>query len=268
MEIHFDSLIGHRPQNEDKHDINLNINNNNNNMNNVNFLGVYDGHGGRLVSKFLHENLSAYFMDKNIKYPLSRSYINRVFNHIQKSLQVKHRDYSLYSGSTCLALIHFKKDNADYLNIMNLGDCRAVLCRDNIGISLTKDHKPHWPEEKIRIQNLGGKITFDGEDWRIKDLSVSRAFGDVKAQPFVTHLPDIYRYRVDPTRDKFVILACDGLWDVIDNQEAVNFILLNCYNNDLQTKHNQISNIAKKLAEYAIKKGSMDNITIIVAFFV
>ena len=50
-----------------------------------------------------------------------------------------------------------------------------MLCRDNFAIPLTKDHKPDFPEEKARIQALGGEIKFDGADYRIRDLSVSKA---------------------------------------------------------------------------------------------
>ena len=104
-----------------------------------------------------------------------------------------------------------------------------------------------------------------GFDWRVKDLSVSRAFGDIDATPFLSHRPDLYRYKLDKN-DKFFVLACDGLWDVMSNCDVVNFILLHCYDNTTNVRINKSINIAKKLAEYAIKKGSTDNITI-VAFF-
>ena len=74
---------------------------------------------------------------------------------------------------------------------------------------------------------MNGKIQFDGHDWRIKDLSLSRAFGDLDASPFVTHEPEIYKYKLS-SKDKFMVLACDGLWDVLSNQEVVNFVLECC----------------------------------------
>ena len=140
-----------------------------------------------------------------------------------------------------------------------------MLCRNNIGMALSKDHKPNWPEEAIRIKSLGGEILFDGYDWRIHDLSVSRAFGDISAEPHVTNMPDIYKYKIS-CDDKFLIVACDGLWDVFSNQDVANFVLENCYDIQTNVRINKHINIAKKLGEFAIAKGSGDNITIIVVF--
>ncbi len=269
MDIHSCSLKGLRNQNEDKHNVIINENNKNKNLNNITFLSVYDGHGGKLVSKFLHDNLSDYFLDKRITYPLSRKYVQKVADHLQNVLKNKFSNYSYNSGSTCLAAIKFKKKGSTYFNIINSGDSRCVLCRNNSAIALTKDHKPHWPEEKRRIIELNGSkhLYFDGEDWRIKDLSVSRSFGDIDAQPYVTHKPELFRYKIE-SNDKFLILACDGLWDVVTNEEAVNFILDFCYDNKLEKRISSRKkiNISKKLANYALSKGSTDNITIIIAF--
>ena len=101
-------------------------------------------------------------------------------------------------------------------------------------------------------------IQFDGVDWRINGLSLSRAFGDLDCRPYVTHLPQIYKYNIN-TNDKFLIFACDGLWDVISNQDAVDFIC------DLNNK-NFKGNYSKELTEYAINKGSLDNVSAIVYF--
>ena len=112
---------------------------------------------------------------------------------------------------------------------------------------------------------MGGKPYFDGDDWRIKDLSVSRAFGDFDAEPYLTNMPDIFRYKIDKN-DKFIIFACDGVWDVLQNQDVVNFVLNECYDKDLNVRINKNLNIAKKLAEHALQKGSTDNLTIIIYF--
>lgn len=264
MNVHSVSLKGLRPQNEDEEDIVLNMNGANKNLQCVNFFGVYDGHGGKQVSKFIKDNLSKYFLNKKVVYPLSRNYVNDVYDHLQKLLKTK--DFAYHCGSTALVVINFKYNNDNYLNVINLGDCRCILARDNFAMPLTKDHKPNWPEERRRIEKLGGNITFDGYDWRIKDLSVSRAFGDIDATPYVTHRPDLFRYKLDKS-DKFMVLTCDGGVDYLSNQAIVNFILLNFYDSDLKTRINKEVNAAKKLAEYAIKSGSQDNVSIIVVFF-
>ncbi len=263
MNIHSVSLKGLRDQNEDKHDIILNSDNRDKSKRNVNFFGVYDGHGGKEISTYIQNTISNYFMDKSVTYPLHKRFVLKVYDHIQKSF--KQNDAAYVSGTTCLIAVHFKHNSCNYLNVLNTGDSRCILCRDNFAMPLTKDHKPNWPEERHRIEKLGGKIVYDGFDWRIKDLSVSRAFGDLNATPFLTHRPDLFRYKLDKN-DKFFVLACDGLWDVMTNADVVNFILLNCYDSTTKNRINKEMNIAKKLAEYALKKGSTDNITIIVVF--
>lgn len=260
------SLKGVRKTNEDCHTIITNLNNTDKTKAPINFIGVYDGHGGDFVSKFLSESLYTLFIDKRITYPISKDYINQVFKYLQhKILKKNFYDRAEHCGSTCLVGIHYKSNDQDFLNIMNVGDTRCVLCRDNFAIPLSKDHKPMWPEEKHRIESLGGKIYLDnGGDWRIGDLSVSRAFGDFDAEPYLTNMPDIFRYKLEKN-DKFVIFACDGLWDVMDNQDSVNFILNECYDKENKRINTNI-NVAKKLADYALKKGSLDNLTIVVYF--
>lgn len=266
MSIHSVSMKGKRPQNEDKHDTILNIDGSNVNNALVNYYGVYDGHGGKFVSKFLHDHLSQCFMDKRVEYPLKKSFVKKIYSYLQNTLKTEYLRNSTNTGSTCSVVIHYKKDNCEYINVLNTGDSRCVMCRNNLGIPLTKDHKPNWPEESARIRSLGGEIMFDGFDWRINDLSVSRAFGDISAEPYVTCMPDIFRYKLSDD-DKFIILACDGLWDVFGCQEAVNFVLENCYDVASGTRINKHINVAKRLGELAIAKGSNDNVTIVIVFF-
>jgi serine/threonine protein phosphatase PrpC len=258
------SVKGIRDQNEDKHLSFMNKNKGDSKYINVNYFSLFDGHGGKEVSTYLYDNMYKYFIEKSIKYPLTNRYIINVYNKIQGEL--KNYEYSLGTGSTGLILINYFDNKDNIIHIINNGDSRAILCRNNLAVPLTKDHKPNWPEERIRITSLGGHITFDGSDYRIKDLSVSRAFGDIDTVPYVTHIPDIYKYKLDKN-DKFIVMACDGLWDVVSNDEVVNYILNNFYESDLKIKKN-IESVcaAKNLAKLALKKGSTDNITIIVIF--
>lgn len=264
MSCHVISLKGARPQNEDTHQIILNLDGKDTTIKDINFYLINDGHGGKTVSEYLKDNLPKFFVDKRVQYPIPKKYVINVSDHIQKTL--KEQSFSNNQGSTSLAVIHFKYNGENYLNVINTGDSRCILCRDTFAIPLTTDHKPYWPTELHRINQLGGKIVFDGFDWRIKDLSVSRAYGDVSATPFLTHRPDLFRYKLDKN-DKFMIISCDGATDTLANHELVNYVLLNCYDSSLKTRINQNVNIAKKLAEHAIKKGSTDNVSIIVVFF-
>lgn len=266
MIVHSISLKGLRDQNEDKHDIWLNLDKNYSEYNDINFFAVYDGHGGKEVSTFLKDNLRKYFIDRRVEYPLSREYIKVTYDSLQR--QLRSHKFAYHSGSTALVVINYKLNGKLYFNILNTGDCRAVLCRGHIAYPLTLDHKPNVPLEFHRIRKKGGTIKFDGHyDWRIKDLSVSRAFGDFDATPFVTHDPQRHNYHMDDKNDKFMVIACDGLWDVLSNQEVINFVLGLCYDDTLTNYNHTKENIAQKLAEYALKKGSTDNITAIVIFF-
>ena len=267
--IHLVSLKGRRDENQDKHNVVINNDNKFDNMAMSNLYGIYDGHGGKFVSAFLSKNLPNLFLDKNLQYPLKRKTILEKYNELNSKLKNNYYEMARQTGSTCLVVLQYKSECNDYINVINTGDSRCILCRDNLAIPLTKDHKPNWPEERSRIVKIGGKIYFDGDDYRIKDLSVSRAFGDYDATPFLTYVPDIYRYKLEGG-DKFIVMACDGVWDVLSNQDVVNFILTECFDVTTEKRNGNSddagNNVATKLGEYAISKGSGDNITIIVIF--
>lgn len=266
MKVYSHSLQGKRESNEDQHVHILNIDGEDKSMNNINFLAVFDGHGGKAVSRYLKDNLPQFFVNKFKKDIYSKqdnasSYFYKVYDMIQTQMKEQHPRVVQYCGSTACVVIQTKdKNNKNIMWVINVGDSRAVKCnKNNIAEQLTQDHKPNVPSEKKRIEELGGKIVFDGVDWRVKDLSLSRAFGDLECTPFVTHLPQIYRYKVSSS-DKFLILACDGLWDVLSNQDVIEYI------NEMQY-NKYTGNYAKSLAEYALDKGSLDNISVIILFF-
>jgi serine/threonine protein phosphatase PrpC len=260
------SLQGKRDSNEDQHIGVINLANTDKTINPVNFIAVFDGHGGKLVSKYLKTNMAKYILKKtdvNIydqKSAITSRFFSKLFDKIQDDLIKDHPGASKRCGSTALCGVMYKNEkNINYIWIANVGDSRAVLC-NHLGkaMQLSRDHKPHHAPEKKRIENMGGKIKFDGVDWRIGDLSLSRAIGDLDNTPYVTHKPEVFRYRLNK-KDKYIIFACDGLWDVVSNDDAVNFV-----NYLLSKKY--IGNISKKLAEYAIQKGSYDNVTVSIMF--
>jgi serine/threonine protein phosphatase PrpC len=266
MDVHSVSLKGRRETNEDKHFVLINTNNKNKQLLPLNFFGVFDGHGGKFVSTYLCDNLPKYFVNaKQEVFPFSRNYVYDVFNNIQNTLKSRYKPDARQCGSTCLVMIHYIIEQQNFINIINVGDSRCVLCRDNLAIPLSKDHKPNWPDEKRRIEKAGGSIYFDGHDYRIKDLSLSRAVGDIDAEPFVSSKPEVFKYKLEKN-DKFIVLGCDGLYDCLSNQDIVNFILNDCYDNNMNRINKQI-NIATKLGDHALHKGTSDNVTIIIIFF-
>jgi len=137
------------------------------------------------------------------------------------------------------------------LIIANSGDQRAVLCSKNgKAEQITYDHKPDAPLERKRITECGGFVT---EDRRVNGiLALSRAIGDTDLQPHVTFVPDIYVHDITD-EDDFIVLACDGLWDVISNEDCAR----------LCGKEPDPAVAATKLRDYAHCMGSTDNISTI-----
>jgi len=279
MKVHTISLIGKRDTNEDKHTLIFNLDNNDKKIKPINFFAVYDGHGGREISSFLEKSYHKYFTDKSINinpvsYKSFKKYVEKVHNYIQKKLESRLKNISYEIGSTSLALYFYKHNHKTYYYVINAGDCRSVLCTNNKAIGLSTDHKPGTNKERKRINEVKipknisrSHVYYDSGVARIKGLSVSRAFGDMDAKPYVSHIPDVFRYTLGKT-DKFIIIACDGLWDVLNNKQAVDFVLKELKelgkveNNHTHNKNN----IAKKLAQHAIDSGSYDNVSIIILF--
>lgn len=265
--IYFHTLKGKRDDNEDAHNIILNMSGRNSKLLPINYYAIYDGHGGKVISQYLEKNLPRYFVGSDHPHPKNldnrkySEYAEKVFSHVEKI--VEKNKLSQNMGSTSLIVMQYENQGRQYLTVMNLGDSRCLMCRGGFAHSLTKDHKPHWPEEKDRINKLGGKINFDGYCWRIGSLSVSRSFGDVDTKPYISHIPEVFKYRVEKD-DKFMVICCDGLLEVMDNNAVINFVLANCYKDGERIPG---VNIAKLLATSALKRGSQDNISVIVVFF-
>ena len=224
---HSISLKGLRETNEDEHVIYKNLLNNKkrSKYEKVDCICLFDGHGGKEVSQFLKSYIHKKLMT-NINYSITKPVnfkkkIDKIFNQCQNEIYGKKCNFC---GSTSLCCIIYKYKTNYFLRLINLGDCRAVLSNYQMKtIQLTYDHRPALLMEKKRIEQLGGRIEYDGYCHRINGLSVSRSFGDVYAKPHVSHMPDIYNFKLHPN-DKFVIIACDGVWDFVSNEEVTNFI--------------------------------------------
>lgn len=272
--------MGARESNEDEHDVLINYDGSDNTKLNVNFYAVYDGHGGPLVSKFIKNRIRKYFTHKECNFnPASGNHCNGLIEYVYDLLQRKIEQQlpaAKISGSTALSIIHYAKDGIfSQLKIINLGDCRAVVCKyNNLSQQLTKDHKPMEWDEYDRIKKMGGNVEIAAYNIpRINGLSVSRAFGDLDCKPHVSHLPEIFDHELNVENgrisDKFLVLACDGLWDVLSNQDVINFVLFRMSEiTHLETCDNAgKNNIALMLGKHAIEKGSEDNISISIIFF-
>ena len=116
--------------------------------------------------------------------------------------------------------------------VANVGDSRAVLgtltgppvdskCS---AFPLSEDHSPSRADERKRIEDAGGFIQYHphGKVCYVGGmLAMTRAIGDVNMRPFVTCAPDVIMHVIDTSKDQFIVLATDGLWDVFGNQDAV-----------------------------------------------
>ena len=259
---HSISLTGLRTRNEDEIEI---IDLTNNNVDKPLFFSIMDGHGGSYISQYMKKNkiLSDYFL--NNQFQNERS-ICSFYKEIQNKL-LKNEKKAINMGSTCLVVFFYKKKNKYYIKVVNLGDSRCIICNEyNIGVPLTIDHKPDQIYERKRILKEGGKITKEkNDDFRISGMSVSRSFGDIDCD-YISQVPDIFDYKLNKT--KFIILACDGVWDVLSNQEAVDFVNMQLEYNKIKKNYSSKSeeNIAYLLGKYAINQGSQDNISIIIIF--
>jgi protein phosphatase 1G len=119
------------------------------------------------------------------------------------------------------------------LYVANAGDSRGVLCRGGQAIALSEDHKPAQEGERRRIINAGGFLSEIGGVCRVNgNLNLSRAIGDLKyktntdlppREQIITAEPDVSHVTLQPD-DRFFLLACDGVWDVMSNQQAVDFV--------------------------------------------
>ena len=122
MITHTISLLGHRESNEDQHEIFENLNNENENENenkkykNINLYAIFDGHGGKDVSKYLKDNMATYFTSNYMKFNINnttefKKYIEKVFDHLQIKLERRFKNFSYNIGSTALLLIIYKIKN-------------------------------------------------------------------------------------------------------------------------------------------------------------
>ncbi|KAK7287252.1 hypothetical protein RIF29_00425 [Crotalaria pallida] len=157
------------------------------------------------------------------------------FDEMDEHLAREVNTDSYCSGSTAVTIIK----QGDQLIIGNLGDSRAVLCtrgdRDQlIPVQLTVDLKPELPSEASRIMKCEGRVFAAEEEpdvyriWMPDDdcpgLAMSRAFGDFCLKDYgLISAPDVF-YRKLTNQDEFVILATDGVWDVLTNIEAINIV--------------------------------------------
>lgn len=220
------------------------------------FFGVFDGHGGVKAAEFAAKNIDKNIMaevermdDENIEEAVKRGYLRTDSNFLKEDTN---------GGSCCVTALITQGD----LVVSNAGDCRAVMSRGGVAEALTTDHRPSRPDEKDRIEAMGGYIDCFNGVWRIQGtLAVSRAIGDKQLKQWVVAEPETKVVRIG-SKDEFLILASDGLWDKVTNQEAVDIARPLCISND----DPQALAACKKLVDLAVSRGSFDDISVMLVF--
>ena len=233
------TVIGKRPTNEDSHYLPTK-------KERVYHFGVFDGHGGGDVSKFVASRLIRVLKED----PTSMNRVKHYTDAFRKINDVLKRSKPRWSKQGSTAVVCAIRDRR--LVVANTGDSRGVLCRSGLAIPLSKDHKPDSFEEAKRIEALGGKVVERHDTARIEGLSVSRAFGDFDCSPYVICDPDVVKMTLRKS-DQFIILACDGLWDVVNNQAAVDEVM-----------RGALGTAPARLIDMAIRMGTTDNVSVVV----
>jgi serine/threonine protein phosphatase PrpC len=196
-------------------------------------VGIFDGHGGRDAIEFAARHLPA-------------EIASRGFSDAFAAIHQRMAATCCFCGTTvAIAVI---RDRA--LTVAAVGDTRCVLCQRGRAVQLTTDHRPDLPSERQHIESRGGTI----EDGRVNGvLDISRSLGDGILGECINPLPDVVDVELTPD-DEFFILACDGVWGVMTNEEAVALI-----------RHERdAEEAARKLRDAAFERDSVDNISVIV----
>ncbi|TYJ45546.1 hypothetical protein E1A91_A02G064400v1 [Gossypium mustelinum] len=190
------------------------------------FYAVFDGHGGVDAAAYIKSNATS---------------------------------VSSSCGTTVLTALVLGR----HLLVANAGDCRAVLCRKGTAVEMSHDHRPSYLPERKRVEELGG---FIDDGYLNGYLSVTRALGDWdmkfplgSASPLIAE-PDV-RQIVLSEDDEFLIIGCDGIWDVMSSQFAVSLV------RRALRRHDNPEECAKELVNEASRLNSSDNLTAIVICF-
>nr|AJF34633.1 putative negative ABA regulator protein [Populus euphratica] len=251
------------------------------------FFGVYDGHGGSQVANYCHDRIHLALSeeiefvknglnDGSIKDSCQEQWKNAFTNCFLKvDAEVGGKAGAEpvapeTVGSTAVVAIIC----SSHIIVANCGDSRAVLCRGKEPMALSVDHKPNREDEYARIEAAGGKVIQWNGHRVFGVLAMSRSIGDRYLKPWIIPEPEVM-FIPRAKEDECLILASDGLWDVMSNEEACDLarkrILVWHKKNGVALSSSRSEGIdpaAQAAAEYlsnrALQKGSKDNITVIV----
>jgi len=213
---------------------------------------VYDGHMGHNVPNYLKSHLFNNILNEPDFWSNTESAVRKAYHTTDAS--ILEQSVALgKGGSTAVTAILI---NNQKLVVANVGDSRAVICKKGVAKQLSVDHEPG--KEKDRIESKGGFVSnLPGDVPRVDgQLAVARAFGDKSLKRHLSSEPDVKVEMIDDDTE-FFILASDGLWTVMSNQEAVDSI----------KSIKDAESAAKHLIDEALSRKSRDDISCIVVIF-
>ncbi|KAJ7963073.1 Phosphatase 2C family protein [Quillaja saponaria] len=237
----------------------------------VHYFGVFDGHGGdqmntkvsHYCSKKLHEFVAEEWgkevdecrWNKRWEVAFTRAYNKADDVFKDKTLAPN------YVGSTALVVVL----SACQIIAANCGDSRAVLCRGGQAIPLTVDHKLSREDEVSRITNAGASIYFLDCPRVEGILSMTRAIGDQSLKPGVISDPEV-TFMTRSEEDECLILASDGIWDVMSNEKVIGLAhkMLRHLRKQLATGNEGPAEYVAKLVLGTALHITTDNISVIV----
>ncbi|CAN1264124.1 Probable protein phosphatase 2C 8 [Linum perenne] len=266
------SVVGGRKEMEDAVSVELGILSSSESE--FDFFGVYDGHGGARVADACKEMLHKAVAEEILSSAAATGgggiewgeVMERSFGKVDRTVE----EYGMMGSTAVVAVV-----GNDEVVVGNCGDSRAVLCRKGVAVPLSIDHKvPDRPDELERIEAAGGRVINWNGPRVLGVLSTSRSIGDQYLKPYIIPTPEVIVHKRSKEDDQFLILASDGLWDVITNEVACQ-VAAKCLRGRMRrrgwspeavmmSKGGRAAEAAAVLAELAIAQGSSDNISVIV----
>ncbi|XP_058100378.1 protein phosphatase 2C 51-like isoform X2 [Magnolia sinica] len=249
------------------------------------FFGVYDGHGGspvayacrdrlhRIVAREIERWAPAVAAGEFDWKELMEACFAEMDNEVGPDVAAAREEAATAASKTVGSTAVVALVGTECIVVANCGDSRAVISRGGVAVPLSRDHKPDRADEMERVEAAGGRvINWDG--YRVLGvLATSRSIGDHYLKPFVISEPEVVvSKRTD--KDDFLILASDGLWDVVSNEMACE-VTRRClagrstmtmtakgYNKSIGG--GKAAEAAALLVEIAMGRGSKDNISVVV----
>ncbi|EGG11060.1 uncharacterized protein MELLADRAFT_33437, partial [Melampsora larici-populina 98AG31] len=231
------------------------------------YFAVFDGHAGKHAAEWCGQWFHEYFLQQLIQSSKTTpvpDLLNSTFHIVDTKLSQLAAEDGTHSGCTAVtAFLRLENEEGEpcggvgagvtvkrTLYTANVGDARAVLCRGGTAVRLTYDHKGSDQQEAQRIMAAGGFVMNN----RVNGvLAVTRSLGDSSMKEFVVGSP----YTTETTLgddDEFLIIACDRLWDVCEDQDAVNLI----------RKVKDPQEASRVLLDHALSQFSTDNLSVLV----